>query len=104
MQTSKDYSEFVIGGDYTFDFETYILVEYFQNTFVRKDSENRDLSDFMRALFSEVKASSRENFYVYIKHPVGELMNIGLQAMNSISDGSWALVPTLNYDIGIVFG
>ena len=97
MEDTKDFYELVVGTDYTFDFQTYVMVEYYRNTLGKTDYEDYNLNDWMRMLAFEQKAISRDQVYVFIQHPATDLLNIGLSSIYSISDNSLALVPTLNY-------
>jgi hypothetical protein len=97
MEDTKDFYELVVGSDYTFDFQTYLMVEYYRNTLGKTDYEDYNLNDWMRMLAFEQKAISRDQVYVFIQHPATDLLNIGLSSIYSISDNSLALVPTLNY-------
>ena len=97
MEKSKDFYELVVGTDYTFDFETYILIEYYRNMLGKTDYKEYDLNDWMRFYVSEQKALARDQIYTLIQHPVGDLITLGSSFIYSISDNSLAIVPTLNY-------
>jgi hypothetical protein len=99
MESSENFYELVIGTDYTFDFQTYCMVEYYRNTLGKTDSSDYTLNDWMRLFAAEQKAISRDQVYVFVQHPVTDLMNLGLQGIFSISDSSFALVPTLTYSL-----
>jgi hypothetical protein len=97
MRNSKDFYELVIGSDYTFDFQTYIMIEYYRNTLAKTDYKQYNLNDWMRLYSSEQKAISRDQLYCLIEHPVTDFMALELSTIISISDNSIALVPTVNY-------
>lgn len=99
MEKSKDFYELVVGLDYTFDFQTYILLEYYRNTFGKSNYEDYDLNDWMRLFTAEQKAISRDQIYTLIQHPATDLMTIGLSSFISISDSSFTLAPVLNYSL-----
>ncbi len=99
MEYSKDFSELVIGSDYTFDFQTYLMIEYYRNTLGKTDYKKYDINDWMRLFAAEQKAISRDQVYAFIQHPVTDLLSLGLSSIYSISDNSLALVPTLNYSL-----
>lgn len=99
MANSQDFYELVAGADYTFDFQTYVMVEYYRNTMGKTDYKEYNLNDWMRLLTAEQKAISRDQIYVFIQHPATDLLNIGLSTIYSLSDNSFALVPTLNYSL-----
>ncbi len=97
MESTDDFYELVIGTDYTFDFQTYLMVEYYRNTLGKTDNEQYTLNDWMRTFAAEQKTISRDQVYMFIQHPVTDLIYLGLQSIYSISDGSFALVPLMNY-------
>jgi len=99
MEESKDFCELVIGGDYTFDFQTYVMVEYYRNTLGKTDHKNYGINDWMRFYASEQKAIARDQVYLLIQHPAMALLDLGLISVYSLSDGSAALVPTLRYSL-----
>jgi len=99
MERSDDFYELVVGGDYTFDFQTYVIFEYYRNTRGKSDLELYDINDWMRFLVAEQKSICRDQAYVYVEHPATDLLNVGLQTVFCISDSSLAFVPTLGYSI-----
>ncbi|MCD4770052.1 MAG: hypothetical protein K8R35_07800 [Bacteroidales bacterium] len=99
MEDSKDFYELIVGLDYTFDFQTYLMIEYYRNTQGKTDFENYDFNDWMRYLSAEQKAIGRDQIYFTMMHPAGDLGNIGLSSIYSLADNSMALLPTLMYNI-----
>ena len=94
-----DFYELVVGADYTFDFQTYMIFEYYRNTLGKSNYRQYDLNDWMRSMTMEQKAISRDQIYSFIQHPFTDFLNIGIQAIYCISDKSFALIPTLNYSL-----
>ena len=99
MEVSEDFHELVFGIDYTFSFQTYVMVEYYMNTLGKIDYKEYSLNDWMRMMAQEQKAITRDQIYVFLRQPLSELTSIGLTGLYSISDGSLALVPTLSYSL-----
>ena len=99
MENSEDFYELVVGTDYTFNFQTYIMVEYYRNTLGKTNYEQYNLNDWMRMIALEQKAISRDQIYVFIQHPAADLLSVGISTIYSISDNSFALAPTLNYSL-----
>ena len=97
MEKSKDFYELVVGTDYTFDFETYIMVEYYRNMLGKTDYKKYDLNDWMRSYASEQKAIARDQIFTLVQHPVTDFITLGSSFIYSISDNSLAIVPTVNY-------
>lgn len=99
MENSENFYELVVGTDYTFNFQTYIMVEYYRNSLGKTDYEQYNLNDWMRMIALEQKAISRDQIYVFIQHPATDLLSVGISTIYSISDNSFALVPTLSYSL-----
>jgi len=99
MKISENFYELVVGTDYTFDFQTYLMIEYYRNTLGKTDYTQYNLNDCMRLLTTEQKAISRDQIYLFIQHPATDLLNIGLSTIYGLSDNSFALIPTLNYSL-----
>lgn len=97
METSTDFYELVAGVDYTFDFQTYFMIEYYRNTLGKTDYKKYDLNDWMRQFSAEQKAISRDQIYAFIRHPITDFIDVGTSCIFSISDKSLAFVPNLNY-------
>jgi hypothetical protein len=99
MEKSDNFYEIVVGADYTFDFQTYVMMEFYRNTVGKSDYEEYDINDWMRFLAAEQKSICRDQAYVFVQHPATDLMNVGLQTVYCLSDCSLAFVPTLGYSI-----
>lgn len=97
METTGDFYELTVGMDYTFNFQTYFLFEYYRNTVAKDDSGDYDFNDWMRYMTAEQKAICRDQVYGLIQHPITDLMYLGMSGIYCISDNSAALIPTLNY-------
>ena len=99
MEVTTDFYELVVGADYTFDFQTYVMAEYYRNTLGKTDYRDYDLNDWMRLMASEQKAISRDQVYAFVRHPVTDLMGLGVSTLYNISDGSFVLIPTVEYSL-----
>lgn len=99
MENTDNFYELVVGTDYTFNFQTYMMVEYYRNTLGKTDYGQYNLNDWMRLLAMEQKSIARDQVYAFIQHPASDLMNIGVSTIYSISDNSLALAPTLSYSL-----
>ncbi len=99
MEITDNFYEMVFGADYTFDFQTYVMAEYYRNTLGRTSSTLYTLNDYMRVFTSEQKAMARDQLYLMASHPVSDLLTMSLSSIISITDGSLALVPTFTYNL-----
>ncbi len=99
MENTDDFHELVAGFDYTFDFQTYVLAEYYRNSLGKTDHMDYNINDWMRMMVSEQKSIARDQFYALVQHPVTDLMNLSLSTIVSITDGSFVVIPTLEYSL-----
>ncbi|MBD3289120.1 hypothetical protein GF337_09975 [candidate division KSB1 bacterium] len=99
MNIPANYYELVLGVDYTFDFQTYIMVEYYRNTEAHSDHRNYSFNDWMHLLFAEKRSITRDQIYAFVQHPLTDLIDFGNSCIYSISDNSLAIIPMLTYNI-----
>jgi len=97
VEDFEDFWELLIGGDYTFDSEVYILLEFYHHSLGKSDYRDYDLNDWLRFFYQEQKSLTRDQAYCLIQYPLTDLLKIGGSTLISLSDGSIALVPTLLY-------
>ena len=97
MEISDDFTEWLVGIDHTFDFQTYVMFEYYENTAGKSKSDEYNLNDWMRYLAAEQRALCQDQAYIYVQHPITDLIQLGLSSIISISDGSVVFLPTLNW-------
>jgi hypothetical protein len=99
MQYSHSFQEWVAGVNYTFDFQTYFMIEYYHNTLGKEKSSGYTFNDWMRLFTNEQKTIARDQVYVLVQHPLTELLDGGLTSVICLSDKSIVLVPTLTYSL-----
>ena len=99
MEIKKDYYELILGLDYTFDFQTYVMCEYYRNTSAKSDYKQYNFNDWMQFLSAETKSITRDQVYLFIKHPLTDLIDIGGSYIISLSDNSSAFIPMLTYNV-----
>ena len=99
MQYSRSFQEWVAGINYTFDFQTYVMVEYYHHTLGKESASQYTFNDWMRLFTNEQKTIARDQAYVLIQHPLTELLDGGLTSVLCLSDQSVVLVPTLTYSL-----
>jgi len=99
MLIEKDFYEILFGLDYTFDFQTYIMLEYYRNTQGKSDKNSYTFNDWMQYLSAERRAISRHQMYFFVQHPLTDLINLGSSFIFSINDNSIAVIPMITYNI-----
>lgn len=95
----EDFYEIVVGSDYTFKSEFYIMGEYYKNSLAPSNSQDYSLNNWMWYLSAELKTVSRDQVLIMCQHPVTDLITLGFMTINSLSDKSTAFVPTMTHSI-----
>ena len=95
----EDFTEYVVGGDYTFESQLYIMTEFYHNSLAPADYKDYTLNTWMWMLNSELKSLCQDQLTVFVQYPVTDLLNAGCSTLYSISDNSTALVPMLIYNV-----
>lgn len=95
----EDYLEILTGFDYTFDNELYVMGEYLYTELGKSDCSEYTINHWMNFISGEIRTVSQDNLYLYLKYPVTDLLDFSQSGIISISDGSFALVPEIQYYI-----
>lgn len=99
IDEGTDFAESVLGIDYTFRGGVYVMSEYYRNTEGKPDYRKYDLNDWLRFINAQTKAISRDQVYGLITLPLTDLITVGSSAIISVNDGSFSIIPTLNYSL-----
>lgn len=99
MEISDDFYEFLVGTDYTFESGFYFLLEYHRNERGKTNYEDYNINDWLRFYLGETKTICRDQMYGMLRYPLTDLMNLQLMTVFSVSDGSAAFVPVIDYNI-----
>lgn len=91
--------EFIVGTDYTLESGLYTMIEYHRNSLGKATHDEYYLNDWMRYFVGETKTLAQDQMYGLIQYPLTDLMLIGSSAIYSISDGSFAIIPSIYYSI-----
>ena len=93
----EDFWELLVGGDYTFDSELYLMLEFYHHSLGKSDYRQYDLNDWLRFFYQEQRSLTQNQAYWFVQYPATDLLKIGGSTLISLSDGSIALVPTVLY-------
>ncbi|OQX88950.1 hypothetical protein B6D60_00635 [candidate division KSB1 bacterium 4484_87] len=99
MSLERNFWEWVVGADYTFDSQTYVMAEFYQNYFAKDDYNDYRFNDWMQYYMAETKTLSRDQCYTMIQHPVTDLLSASISGIYSFSDESSAVFPMIVYNL-----
>ena len=97
MEDSDDFYEFVVGANYTFEFQTYVILEFYRSQLGKTNYHDYTITDWMQQYTQEKKTIGQDQLYLMIDHPITDYINFGLTGIHCLSDNSLSLVPTLEY-------
>ncbi len=94
-----DFWEIVLGLDYTLNSGLYLMGEFYHNSMLPNRWQDYTLNHWMWYFSTETRAMSRDNFFGLAQYPLTDLVTIGAMVIQSISDGSAAIVPMLTWSM-----
>lgn len=96
LSDTLNYPQFIVGGDYTFKFQTYFLTEYFHNGYGHK-KEDYTLENWQRLIFGEIQGLGKDYLFSGISHPLFDFHRFSLYSLTNLSDQSFVLMPQFQY-------
>ncbi len=93
----QEFWELAAGVDYTLENGLYLMGEFLHKSDAPNDPKDYGLNHWLRNLGGETLALGRNQAYMHLNYPLGELTTLGLSGIYSVSDESVALVPQLNH-------
>ncbi len=103
MLTSDDrfdnlQNEYVIGCDYTFDFQTYVMFEaYHQDNGAEFNKSYSDI-ELLNYISGNTRALANDYAFGMLHHPIGEYSSISLSGVGNISDNSYIIIPQVEWN------
>lgn len=97
LEFGGDYIETLIGCDYTFDFQTYFLFEYFHNGQGEKYWHAYGVDDWLLMLGGYRKSLGRDFIFSYWEHPFHDLINGGFSIIGNLNDASLMINPRITW-------
>lgn len=94
---SGDFEEFVVGIDHTFDFETYLLAEYYHNGSGENDQEDITFIHYYHLLTGGTHSLMRDYLFLFARHPATDLISVGLLGFGNLNDASFAVNPQVEW-------
>lgn len=95
----KDHERILLGLDYTFVFQLYVLLEYMRLGQGRTGTPQITLSDRMAALTGEILAVDRDTAFIGTSYPLADLTELAVYAIVGCNDPSAIINPWLLLDL-----
>ncbi|UCH63552.1 MAG: hypothetical protein JSU77_03655 [Fidelibacterota bacterium] len=97
LDDGEDFAEYLIGLDHTFDFQTYLLVEYFHNGSGVADKGSLQISDYLNYMGGLTHSLMQDYVFVVVNHPLADVLSLGLLGFANLNDHSCAVAPQLEW-------
>lgn len=91
----KNFLEWVMGLDYTFESGLYFMMEYYFNDNLPAQTHQLELNDWMRYISGESKGIIRHQLYAMVSYPFNETITLSMAPAYLPTDGSLALLPMM---------
>lgn len=95
---TKNYTEYIIGLDYTFENGLYIISEYLHRSQGVSSSLQYDLFDFLRLFYGEITNIGTDYLVCGMNYPFTDYIKVQLYSIINIKDQSSILIPWLAWD------
>ena len=96
----KDHSKFLVGMDYTFENELYLVLEYYQDGQGKASPEEYSLNERLAYLSGERSFIGRDNVFVGAKYPIARMTSVELYNIINANDPSVIVNPWLVWGSG----
>ncbi|MFC1610993.1 hypothetical protein ACFL6C_08545 [Myxococcota bacterium] len=98
-RAAEDHERLLVGFDYTFDFQLYVLVEYMRLGQGRAQTADIDLNDRMALFAGEILAIDRDILFAGVSFPLTDLTELAVYSIIGLNDPSAVVNPWLVVDV-----
>lgn len=95
--SSLDFSEYLLGIDHTFDFQTYVMVEYYHNS-AGAYPGNLTFFDYEHSLSGVSHSLMQDYVFLMANHPISDILSAGLFGIANLNDESFAINSLLDWN------
>ena len=99
MENQDDFTEIILGADYTFTNGMYILMEYLHNENGAKDLQNLELNSYLQYLNGETHSLMQNYLFSFLNYPLSGFLQFGVLTFANLNDNSVAINPQLTWDM-----
>ena len=99
MEDSKDFGQYLLGADYTFESGLYLIGEYYKNELGQTDKSQYDFNDWIRLLGAEGENLGQDYLFLGQSYPLAELWNWSNYVIFNLNDKSGVIFPWFDYSL-----
>lgn len=99
-RASKDHLRLLVGADYTFENQLYVMAEYLHLGQGSSSGRTMGLNERMAFLSGETLSMDKDTLFAGASYPITDLSELALYAIVGCSEGSVIFNPRYDYKIG----
>jgi hypothetical protein len=99
MKESRNFGQYLLGVDYTFENGLYLIGEYYRNDLGESNENKYTFDDWMRLLSAEGENLGADYVYTGERYPVAELLDWSNYLILNINDKSGLFFPWFDYSL-----
>ena len=99
MQDSKNFGQYLLGTDYTFESGLYFIGEYYKNELGKTDKSHYTINDWMRLLSTDGENLGQDYIFLGARYPITELWNWSDYVIINLNDKSGVVFPWFDYSL-----
>jgi len=100
MEEEKDFGQYLVGADYTFENGLFLTGEYYRNGRGKSDEARYTFADWMRLLSADGENLGCDYLFLGQSLPIGELWDGSNYAIANLNDKSGVIFPWISYSFG----
>ena len=99
LENQDDFTEVVIGTDYTFKNSLYIIMEYLRNENGVSSKDNLDINNYLQYFMGETHSLMQDYLFGFLSYPVNDFIQLSLLGFGNLNDNSAALNPQISWNL-----
>ncbi|MFQ5752140.1 MAG: hypothetical protein ACE5HI_09105 [bacterium] len=99
LESSADFGQYLLGLDYTFESELYLIGEYYRNELGKSNKGEYTFNDWMRLLSAEGENLGQDYLFLGQRYPITELWNWANYLLFNLNDKSGIFFPWFDYSL-----
>lgn len=98
-RAGRDHERLLIGMDYTFESQLYVMAEYLRLGQGRGDADELDLNDRFAYITGEMLSTNKDTLFLGASYPVTDLIDFSLYGILNCNEQSMILNPWIIWDL-----
>jgi hypothetical protein len=98
-RAGRDHARLLIGMDYTFESQLYVMAEYLRLGQGREGADELDLNDRFAYLTGEILSTNKDTLFLGASYPLTDLIDFSLYGIVNCNESSLILNPWIIWDL-----